>query len=357
MTQSERRTRSGEPEVLIVDDEDDIRELLELTLMRMGLTCDGAGTVAEARRFLAERRYRLCLTDMRLPDGDGLDLVRYISENIRDLPVAVITAFGSMDNAVTALKAGAFDYLAKPVSLDQLRALVKSVFAVPQSGEAGQPKDTSSLIGNSPAMVQVRSMIEKLARSQASVLISGESGSGKERAARMIHDLGPRSAEPFVAVNCGAIPENLMESEFFGARKGAFTGADVDREGFFQAAHGGTLFLDEVADLPLPMQVKLLRVIQEKKFRRLGDTAEVTVDVRIISATHQNLKELVAAARVEMDPKKREAMYIEIQTIAKEEAHWIDLYYSPYRNVTRKNIDGFYQNPLGRFFLEDTAKN
>ncbi len=301
MTQIERRARSGGPDILIVDDEDDIRELLELSLLRLGLASDGAGTLAEARRLLGEKRYRLCLTDMRLPDGDGLELVRYISENVRDLPVAVITAFGSMDNAVTALKAGAFDYLSKPVSIDQLRALVKSVFTVPSKDEDGGRKDSSSLTGESPAMVQVRSLIEKLARSQAPVFISGESGSGKERAARMIHDLGPRAAAPFVAVNCGAIPENLMESEFFGARKGAFTGADSDRDGFFQAAHGGTLFLDEVGDLPLPMQVKLLRAIQEKKFRRLGDTVETAVDVRILSATHQNLKAMVEAARFRQD--------------------------------------------------------
>jgi two-component system, NtrC family, response regulator PilR len=301
MTLNERRARPSGPDVLIVDDEDDIRELLELTLLRLGLVSDGASNLAEARRLLDEKRYRLCLTDMRLPDGNGLDLVRYISENVRDLPVAVITAFGSMDNAVTALKAGAFDYLSKPVSIDQLRALVKSVFSVSANADECGRKDTSSLIGDSPAMVQVRSLIEKLAKSQAPVFISGESGSGKERAARMIHDLGPRAAAPFVAVNCGAIPENLMESEFFGAKKGAFTGADCDREGFFQAAHGGTLFLDEVGDLPLPMQVKLLRAIQEKKFRRLGDTVESVVDVRILSATHQNLKAMVEASRFRQD--------------------------------------------------------
>ena len=301
MTQHERRARSSGPDVLIVDDEDDIRELLELTLLRLGLASEGAANLAEARCLLGEKRYRLCLTDMRLPDGDGLELVHYISENVRDLPVAVITAFGSMDNAVTALKAGAFDYLSKPVSIDQLKALVKSVFSVSAKDGEADHKDSSSLIGDSPAMVQVRSLIEKLARSQAPVFISGESGSGKERAARMIHELGPRAAAPFVAVNCGAIPENLMESEFFGAKKGAFTGADADREGFFQAAHGGTLFLDEVGDLPLAMQVKLLRAIQEKKFRRLGDTAETAVDVRILSATHQNLKAMVEAARFRQD--------------------------------------------------------
>jgi two-component system response regulator PilR (NtrC family) len=287
--------------VLIVDDEDDIRELLEMTLLRLGLSSDGAGTLAEARRLLGERRYRLCLTDMRLPDGDGLSLVHYINEHIRDLPVAVITAFGSMDNAVTALKAGAFDYLAKPVSMEQLRALVKSVCTVSGGTEPVPGASEVKLSGTSQAMTQVRALIEKLARSQAPVLISGESGSGKEKAARLIHALGPRVSGPFVPVNCGAIPENLMESEFFGARRGAYTGAETDREGFFQAAHGGTLFLDEVADLPLPMQVKLLRAIQEKKIRRLGDTTEMPVDVRILSATHQNLKTLVETGRFRQD--------------------------------------------------------
>lgn len=301
MTQQERRNRASTPEVLVVDDEDDIRELLELTLIRMGLKADGAATVTEAKRLLAEREYRLCLTDMRLPDGDGLELVAHINQHCRDLPVAVITAFGSMENAVTALKAGAFDYLAKPVSLDQLRALVKSVFRVPGASASGEGSPTSSLLGDSPAMEQVRSMIKKLARSQAAVHISGESGSGKERAARLIHESGARADQPFVAVNCGAIPENLMESEFFGYRKGAFTGAEGDRDGFFQAANGGTLFLDEVADLPLSMQVKLLRVIQEKRVRRIGDTAELPVDTRIVSATHKNLKAQVDAGLFRQD--------------------------------------------------------
>jgi len=297
---SERRSHV-DAAVLIVDDEADIRELLELTLLRMGLGADAAGSLAEARSLLAEHRYKLCLTDMRLPDGDGLSLVREIAQHHPELPVAVITAYGSMENAVTALKVGAFDYLSKPVSLEQLRALVKSVFDLPKRTSDSRPVGASSLTGESPTMLQVRSMIERLARSQAPVYISGESGSGKERAARLIHEYGPRAAKPFVAVNCGAIPENLMESEFFGYRKGAFTGADADRDGFFQAANGGTLFLDEVGDLPLPMQVKLLRAIQEKRVRRVGDTAEQPVDLRIISATHRNLKELVDQGRFRQD--------------------------------------------------------
>lgn len=297
---SDRRARL-DANVLVVDDEADIRELLEITLLRMGLGADSVGSLAEARVRLAERRYQLCLTDMRLPDGDGLSLVREITDQYRDLPVAVITAHGSMENAVAALKAGAFDYLSKPVSLEQLRALVKSVFELPGRASESRPVAASSLTGNSPAMEQVRGMIERLARSQAPVYISGESGSGKERAARLIHDLGSRASKPFVAVNCGAIPENLMESEFFGYRKGAFTGADADREGFFQVASGGTLFLDEVGDLPLPMQVKLLRAIQEKRVRRVGDTAEQPVDLRVISATHRSLKELVDQGRFRQD--------------------------------------------------------
>lgn len=298
---TDRRSRGSASNVLIVDDEADIRELLDLTLARMGLSADLAGTVAEARALLAQKTYRLCLTDMRLPDGDGLDLVRYIGENIRDLPVAVITAYGSMENAVQVLKAGAFDYIAKPVSLEQLRALVKSVFNLAQSQSSPTAPQTSALLGESQAMQQVREMIEKLAKSLAPVWITGESGSGKERAARLIHGNGPRASQEFIAVNCGAIPENLMESEFFGYRKGSFTGAESDRDGFFQAAGGGTLFLDEVADLPLAMQVKLLRAIQEKRVRKVGGTAEEPVDVRIISATHQNLRELVDKGRFRQD--------------------------------------------------------
>ncbi len=272
-----------------------------MTLVRMGLDADCAASVAEARRFLAENSYQLCLTDMRLPDGDGLDLVRHIGEQCRDLPVAVITAHGSMDNAVQALKAGAFDYVAKPVSLEQLRALIRSVLNLPGQAGAGAEPAGRALLGESQAIEQARAMIGKTARSQAPVYIGGESGSGKELAARLIHEQGPRREQPFIAVNCGAIPENLMESEFFGYRKGAFTGAESDRDGFFQAAQGGTLFLDEVADLPLAMQVKLLRAIQEKRVRKVGAQSEDAVDVRVISATHQDLKALVAAGRFRQD--------------------------------------------------------
>jgi two-component system response regulator PilR (NtrC family) len=299
---TERRTRSEQIRVLVVDDEPDIRELLDLTLARMGLVSDCVGNVAEAKRLLGNNRYQLCLTDMRLPDGEGLDLVRHINEHCADLPVAVITAHGSMDNAISALKAGAFDYLAKPVSLDQLRVLVKSAIGLPtRSSDNGVPSATHALIGNSSAMTQVRAMIERVARSQAPVYISGESGSGKELAASLIHRLGARREAPFVPVNCGAIPENLMESEFFGYRKGAFTGAESERDGFFQAAHGGTLFLDEVADLPLAMQVKLLRTIQEKRVRKVGATTEDAVDVRIICATHQDLRALVDQGKFRQD--------------------------------------------------------
>jgi two-component system response regulator PilR (NtrC family) len=297
----ERRLRSEAAQVLVVDDEPDIRELLDLTLARMGLVCDSAACLDEARRLLGERRYQLCLTDMRLPDGEGIDLVRHINEHVPQLPVAVITAHGSMENAVQALKAGAFDYLSKPVSLDQLRTLVKSAIQLPTADahEVGAARQV--LIGSSAAIEQARSMIERVARSQAPVYITGESGCGKELAASLIHRLGARRDQAFVPVNCGAIPENLMESEFFGYRKGAFTGADSERQGFFQAASGGTLFLDEVADLPLAMQVKLLRVIQEKKVRKVGATSEEPVDVRIICATHQDLKALVEQGRFRQD--------------------------------------------------------
>jgi len=299
MKRAERRAASRGASVLVVDDEPDIRELLELTLVKMGLGVDSVGSIAEAKERLKSDRYDLCLTDMRLSDGEGLELVRHIAGLGTDLPVAVITAHGSAENAVAALKAGAFDYVSKPVGLEQLRALVKSALSLPDSAAA--PAKGQRLLGESAPLAQVRELIGKLARTQAPVYISGESGSGKELAARLIHENGARRDKPFVPVNCGAIPETLMESEFFGYRKGAFTGAAEDREGFFQAADGGTLFLDEVAELPLPMQVKLLRAIQEKRVRKVGATQEDPVDVRIICATHQNLAALVAAGRFRQD--------------------------------------------------------
>ena len=365
--------------VLVVDDEADIRDLMEMTLMKMGLHVDTAEGVRAALSKLDSKKYSLVLTDMRMPDGSGLEVVQHITQQRLDVPVAVITAFGSADQAVQALKEGAFDYLQKPITLAQLRTLVKSAIKVqednstppaaaepepqaapPQSppviididdeddfqaaataaarpiakqpeairqpenaaGElprspakapAGKPAvplnesklkmeaDLPRLLGSSPQIETVRNLIRKLAPANVPVYISGESGSGKEQAARSIHELSPRKDGPFIAVNCGAIPENLMESEFFGYKKGSFTGADQDRLGFFQHAHGGTLFLDEVADLPLAMQVKLLRAIQEKAVRRIGDAQEVKVDVRIISATHKNLPALVESGAFRQD--------------------------------------------------------
>ena len=365
--------------VLVVDDEADIRDLMEMTLMKMGLRVDTAEGVRAALSKLSSNKYSLVLTDMRMPDGSGLEVVQHINQQHLDVPVAVITAFGSADQAVQALKEGAFDYLQKPITLAQLRTLVKSAIKVqednsappaaaepepqaapPQSppviididdeddfqaaatpaaqpiakqpetirqpenaaGElprspakaaAGKPAvpvnesklkmeaDLPRLLGSSPQIESVRNLIRKLAPANVPVYISGESGSGKEQAARSIHELSPRKDGPFIAVNCGAIPENLMESEFFGYKKGSFTGADQDRLGFFQHAHGGTLFLDEVADLPLAMQVKLLRAIQEKAVRRIGDAQEVKVDVRIISATHKNLPALVESGAFRQD--------------------------------------------------------
>ena len=359
--------------VLIVDDEADIRDLMEMTLMKMGLRVDTAAGVEEAKDKLDNNDYSLVLTDMRMPDGSGLEVVQYIDELMLDTPVAVITAFGNADQAVEALKAGAFDYLQKPITLSQLRSLVKSAVSVsdntneptPSEKVKSQPAPVSAalykpepqpvkpvvtppksvqsefnrpltvpeglnslkerfstgninpalqeepilkgdddmprLLGTSPQMVEVRHLIRRLARSLVPVYISGESGTGKEQAARTIHELSDRADKPFIAVNCGAIPENLMESEFFGYKKGSFTGADQDRLGFFQHADGGTLFLDEVADLPLAMQVKLLRAIQEKAVRRIGDARETFVDVRIICATHKNLEALVDSGAFRQD--------------------------------------------------------
>ncbi|SFF54515.1 two-component system, NtrC family, response regulator PilR [Duganella sp. CF458] len=284
------------PRVLVVDDEADLRELLEITLLKMGLDVDSTETLQQARQHFAEKDYQLVLTDMRLPDGLGLDLVREVTASGKNIPIAVVTAFGSAENAVVALKAGAFDYVSKPVQLEQLRILVQSALKVSDSVPAAAPargQSPSRLRGSSAAIQALRAQIARLARSMAPIAINGESGSGKELAAREIHAQSSRADKPFIAVNCGAIPEALMEAEFFGYRKGAFTGAADERDGFFQAANGGTLMLDEVADLPLAMQVKLLRAIQERRVRKIGATAEEPVDVRIISATHKNLEKLV----------------------------------------------------------------
>lgn len=283
------------PRILVVDDEADLRDLLEITLVKMGLDVDCAATLREARRLVDDNSYALVLTDMRLPDGLGLELVREVSSTSKT-PIAVITAFGSAENAVVALKAGAFDYVSKPVVLDELRVMVRSALKLseaPAGPAAEQGATNSRLIGNSQAMQALRAQIARLARSMAPIAISGESGAGKELAAREIHAQSSRASKPFVAVNCGAIPENLMEAEFFGYRKGAFTGAAEERDGFFQAANGGTLMLDEVADLPLAMQVKLLRAIQERRVRKIGATQEEPVDVRIVSATHKDLAKCV----------------------------------------------------------------
>lgn len=290
---------SNRPACLVVDDETDIRELLVLTLERMGIATDSAADVDDARFMLSQRRYALCLTDMRLPDGNGLDLVKHIIQHYPGLPVAVITAYGSADNAVSALKAGAFDYLSKPISLNQLRPLVQSALKLPSP----QPLAISNpvMVGESAAMAQVRKLIEKLARSQAPVHISGEPGTGKELAARLIHANSARQAGPFVSVKCGAMTEQQMEGELFGIAREMLAGAREDKPGLLQAANGGTLYLDEVADLPLAMQVKLLRVIQEKKTRMAGGRQDIGVDVRIISATHKNLALLMEQGRFRQD--------------------------------------------------------
>ncbi|HZX79750.1 MAG TPA: sigma-54 dependent transcriptional regulator [Lysobacter sp.] len=287
---------------LVVDDERDIRELLVMTLGRMGLRCDTAANVTDARALLSRNRYDLCLTDMRLPDGTGLEIVSEINQKHPTTPVAMITAFGNVEAAVEALKAGAFDFVSKPVDLGVLRDLVRQALELHEKRRAANEAGISSrLFGESPAMASLRATLTKVARSQAPVYISGESGVGKELVARTIHAEGGRASGPFVPVNCGAIPAELMESEFFGHKKGSFTGAHADKPGLFQAADGGTLFLDEVAELPLPMQVKLLRAIQEKSIRPVGANAEVKVDVRILSATHKDLAALVEEGRFRHD--------------------------------------------------------
>ena len=286
---------------LIVDDEPDIRELLELTLGRMQINTRSASDLKEAHALLTSEQFDLCLTDMRLPDGNGIDLVRHIQQQEINLPVAVITAYGSMDTAVEALKAGAFDFVTKPVDLNVLRNLVKSVLKLSDESAQRDRRSRNTLLGDSGSMRDIRSTIEKLSRSQAPVYISGESGTGKELVAKLIHNKGPRADNPFIPVNCGAIPSELMESEFFGHIKGSFTGAVKDKNGLFQAAEGGTLFLDEVAELPLHMQVKLLRTIQEKAVRPIGAEREIPTDVRILSATHKDLAQLVEAGQFRQD--------------------------------------------------------
>ncbi|MDY6816167.1 MAG: sigma-54 dependent transcriptional regulator [Pseudomonadota bacterium] len=288
---------------LIVDDEPDIRDLLEITLSRMGIETLTAPDLTTARQLLEKLQPQLCLTDMNLPDGNGIDLVHWIQRHAPATPVAVITAYGNMDTAIESLKAGAFDFVSKPVELPRLRELVSSALKLSDAkpDNEAETDEPGLLLGNSPQIRKLRNQTRKLARSQAPVFISGESGSGKELVARMIHLQGPRRDGPFVAVNCGAIPSELMESEFFGHKKGSFTGAVENKEGLFRSANGGTLFLDEVADLPLAMQVKLLRAIQEKAVRPVGDTREVPVDIRVLSATHKNLPELVQEGNFRQD--------------------------------------------------------
>ncbi len=290
---------------LVVDDERDLLELLKITLTRMGIRCTTAMDLATANRLLDRQAFDLCLTDMRLPDGNGIELVRRIAREFPQLPVAMITAHGNMDSAVEAMKAGAFDFVSKPVDLNVLRRLVESALRLDRK-DSGKAKadNTLQLLGNSKAIRELRRLIAKLARSQAPIYIHGESGTGKELAARLIHQQSPRAARPFVPVNCGAIPQELVESELFGHKKGSFTGAVSDKQGLFQAADGGTLFLDEIADLPLQAQVKLLRVIQEKRVRPVGGHREIPVDVRIISATHQDL-----AAAVEKGSFRQDLFY------------------------------------------------
>ncbi len=279
--------------VLIIDDEPDIRELLEITLSRMGIDSESAKNIKQGKQMLQEHNFDLCLTDMKLPDGNGIDLVRYIQKNHSDTPVAMITAHGNMELAIEALKAGAFDFVSKPVDLNHLRTLVSSALKLGNKKENQMNDSANNLLGESQAIIKTRKTIVKLARSQAPVFIQGESGTGKELVARMIHEQGSRSDKAFVPVNCGAIPSELMESEFFGHVKGSFTGASSDKLGLFQSAHQGTLFLDEVADLPISMQVKLLRAIQEKAVKSVGAENEIKIDVRILSATHKDLLSMV----------------------------------------------------------------
>ncbi len=291
------------PLVLIVDDEPDIRELLEITLNRMAIQTHCAENLTSAKVLLSQYTFDLCLTDMRLPDGNGLELVDEIQALPEPIPVAVITAHGNMDTAILAMKKGAFDFISKPMQLASFRQLIRE--ALKLSSEHGIPSKNrrmdTVLLGESPSMQNIRANIAKLARSQAPVYISGESGSGKELVARLIHQQSARSEQAFVAINCGAIPHELMESEFFGHKKGSFSGAVSDKKGLIQAAEGGTLFLDEIADLPALLQVKLLRVIQEKQIRPVGDSKEIPVNFRLLSATHRNLADMVKEGSFRQD--------------------------------------------------------
>ncbi|KOR29322.1 hypothetical protein TI03_02580 [Achromatium sp. WMS1] len=297
----------SKPLALIVDDEPDIRELLEITLNRMNIDTIAASDLGSAKQYLQSNKpFNLCLTDLRLPDGNGLDLVEEIGDTMPHLPIAVITAHGSMETAIQALKAGAFDFITKPINLETLRQLTKTALKLSTTNSKSHTNSSShdetiELLGISPAMQNLRTLINKVARTQAPVHITGESGTGKELVARLIHTQGPRCEQPFIAINCGAIPAELMESEFFGHKKGSFTGAIADKKGLFQAAEGGTLFLDEVADLPLHMQVKLLRAIQEKSVRAIGSQQELAVNVNLISATHKNLAQLVDKGQFRQD--------------------------------------------------------
>jgi two-component system response regulator PilR (NtrC family) len=289
------------PLALLVDDEPDIRELLEITLNRMDIQTHCAESIGRAKTLLQQKAFDLCLTDMKLPDGNGLELVDTIQAMTAPIPVAVITAHGNMDTAILAMKKGAFDFISKPVDLAALRQIIISALKLSDPANAKERRTRHTLLGESSIMREIRAKIDKLARSQAPVYISGESGSGKELVARLIHQQSYRSDKPFVAINCGAIPHELMESEFFGHKKGSFTGAVSDKKGFFQAAEGGTLFLDEIADLPLSLQVKLLRAIQEKKIRTVGEQQEIPVDIRLLSATHRNLADMVQAGNFRQD--------------------------------------------------------
>ncbi|MEA3292697.1 MAG: sigma-54 dependent transcriptional regulator [Pseudomonadota bacterium] len=295
------------PEALIVDDEPDLVSLLSITLDKLGIKPTGASDLAEAKEQIDRKQFDFCLTDMRLPDGNGLELIGYIQRKSPGTPVAVITAYGSAETAVKALKAGAFDFVAKPVELEQLKKIVQSALRL---GNTGPVVDSSQiLLGESGAIERIRTMVEKVSRSQAPVCVCGESGTGKELVARLIHELGPRATAPFIPINCGAIPAELMESEFFGHKKGSFSGAYAKKDGLFMAANGGTIFLDEIAELPLPLQVKLLRAIQEKHIRPVGSVEEIPVDVRIISATNRNLREMI------QNESFREDLYYRVNVI------------------------------------------